>query len=169
MSAGRMASWVFLTTLGGLAAGCSSDRMAGESAAVGPPEPDRLWQHLQVQNYRESWALWPGKGEKYKGTEPHGALLTTYLNPPAERAVAEKPGEMPAGAVIVKENYKPDGTLAAITTMQKVAGFNPGHGDWYFTKFDPRGRVQKQGKVDSCIACHSKVSANDYIYTGPVR
>lgn len=40
---------------------------------------------------------------------------------------------MAAESIVVKENYKPDKTLAAITVMHKVAGFDPAGGDWLFT------------------------------------
>ncbi len=39
-----------------------------------------IWVHLQESDYRNTWTLWPGKGELYTGREPHGMLLTTYLN-----------------------------------------------------------------------------------------
>ena len=77
---------------------------------------------------------------------------------------------MPNGAIIVKENYMPDGQLAAITTMYKVDGFNPEANDWHWVKFLPDGSVDMdgmaQGKVPMCIGCHSGRADNDYIYTG---
>jgi hypothetical protein len=36
---------------------------------------------------------------------------------------------LPAPAIVVKENYKSDKKLAAITVMYKVLGFNPEAGD----------------------------------------
>ena len=78
----------------------------------GPELPDTnaaaLWTFLQEVNYQDEWELWPGKGELYEGGEPHGALFTTYLNSIAFKALTEKAGSMPNGAIIVKENYTPD-------------------------------------------------------------
>jgi hypothetical protein len=79
-----------------------------------------VWSHLEAADYSANWELWPGKGELYTGQEPHGALLTTYLNPVAYAALTGMAGSMPAGAIIVKENYMPDSTLAAITVMYKL-------------------------------------------------
>jgi hypothetical protein len=132
-----------------------------------------LWAHLQQAKYRENWALWPGKGRLYKGQEPHGMLLTTYLNPAAKRALDGGATRMPAGAIIVKENYMPDRTLAAVTVMYKVRGYNAEHNDWFFTKHLPSGELDKmpngmamQGRLPGCQECHGGVKANDYIFTG---
>ena len=80
---------------------------------------------------------------------------------------------MPAGAVVVKENYMPDSTLAAVTVMYKAAGYNPEHNDWFFTKHLPSGELDQtptgmamEGRLAGCQNCHGSVSANDYIFTG---
>lgn len=129
-----------------------------------------LWAYLQGSDYRSNWPLWPGKSEKYEGTEPHGMLLTTYVNDLGHDAITSAAGAMPASAIIVKENYMPDGTLAAITTMYKVEGYNPEVGDWHWVKFLPDGSVDAdgmaQGKVEMCIGCHGAKADNDYVFTG---
>ena len=56
--------------------------------------------YLEEMDYQQSWELWPGKGEKYEGGEPHGMLLTTYLNPAAYDALDGKDGVMPNGAIL---------------------------------------------------------------------
>jgi hypothetical protein len=56
--------------------------------------------NLEEMDYQQSWELWPGKGEKYEGGEPHGMLLTTYLNPAAYDALDGKDGVMPNGAIL---------------------------------------------------------------------
>jgi hypothetical protein len=128
-----------------------------------------MLQYLTDQDYRESWELWPGKGELYEGTEPHGMLLTTYLNQEALEALNNKVGSMPDGAIIVKENYMPDGTYDAMTVMYKAPGYNPEHNDWFFTKIGADGAVQEEGRVEGCQACHSARRDNDYIYTGELE
>jgi hypothetical protein len=144
------------------------------------PAPDTtgnsIWSFLQASNYRDTWSLWPGKGKFYEGTRPHGALLTTYLNPLALGAVNTRVGTMPDGATIVKENYKPDSTLASITVMRKFAGYDPDHSDWFFSKFLPSGELDKspdgmalEGRVPTCQSCHGERKDNDYLYTGPIK
>ncbi len=143
--------------------------VSAQAQATQMPKADAqaLWNHLQQQDYRKQFRLFPGKDKLYQGTEPHGALLTTYVNRTAYEALTGGAGEFPAGAIVVKENYTPDKTLAAITVMYKVSGYNPDHGDWFWLKRGADGAVEASGKVDGCIACHQK-STRDYIMT-PVK
>lgn len=128
-----------------------------------------LWAYLTGVKYQETFALWPGKGKLYKGREPHGALLTTYVNEKALGAIEGKKGVMPPGAIVVKENYKPDKKLAAITVMFKVDKYNPEANDWFWVKYEPDGKIQKEGKVGGCIGCHGQVKGNDYFFTGKLK
>ncbi len=75
---------------------------------------------------------------------------------------------MPAGAIVVKENYMMDSTLAAVTVMYKSPGFNPEHNDWYFIKRLADGTVEVQGRGMGCQNCHGGVKANDYLFTSPI-
>jgi hypothetical protein len=113
--------------------------------------------------------MWPGTSAYYKGNEPHGALLTTYVNAAALDAINGKRGTLPDGAMVIKENYMPGKNLAAITVMYKVAGYNPESGDWYWVKFAPSGAVEAEGKEPMCIACHSAKNDNDYLYTRSIH
>ena len=137
----------------------------------GTDDAAELWAFLGSVDYR-SWSLWPGQGERYPGGEPHGSTLTTYVNRVASAALEEGAVEMPPGAIIVKENYLPDGQLGAVTTMYKVRGFNPEAGDWHWVKFLPDGSVDNegraQGKVPGCIGCHTGKADNDYLFTSPL-
>ncbi len=134
-----------------------------------------VWAQLQSEDYQTNWSLWPGRGELYEGQEPHGMLLTTYLNDAALAAVEDSMGTMPAGSFVVKENYTPDKTLAAVTVMYKVAGYNPDHNDWFFTKHLADGTLDKmpngmamEGKLPGCQGCHSAKRDNDYLFTGTI-
>lgn len=131
-----------------------------------------VWSYLQEVEYRSNWSLWPDKGELYSGQEPHGMLLTSYLNDTALTALTTGAGSMPEGAILVKENYMPDSTLAAVTVMYKVKSFNPEHNDWFFSKHLRDGSVDKapngmvlQGRVPGCQSCHGAQKANDYVFT----
>lgn len=167
-----------------LVTGCqrSADERPAETAPAAAPMaelPDTtgaaVWAYLQKAAYRDNWTLWPDRGELYKGQEPHGMLLTSYLNDAALQALTSRAGTMPDGAIIIKENYMPDSTLAAVTVMYKVAGYNPDHNDWYFTKHLPDGTLDKapngmslEGRLPGCQACHSAKKDNDYIYTSAI-
>lgn len=148
-----------------------SETQATQQAAAGPDTTAAaVWAHMQDANYQQAWATWPKKGKLYKGTEPHGALLTTYLNPLALDALTNKASKMPVGAIIVKENYMPDSILAATTIMYKAsAGYNPEHNDWFWVKRLTDGTVEVEGRGQMCQSCHGARKANDYIYTGSLK
>ena len=100
-------------------------------------------------------------------------LLTTYLNDVALQALSSGASSMAQGAIIVKENYMPDGTLAAVTTMFKVQGYNPDVNDWFFTKHLAGGELDQtpdgmalEGRLPGCTNCHRAQQENDYLYTG---
>ena len=85
-------------------------------------------------------------------------LLTTYVNKTAYSGLKSGAKELPKGSILIKENYKPDKTLAAITVMDKTGD---GKDDWYWVKYMPDGSVAKKGdmslagKPGGCIGCHA--------------
>jgi len=113
--------------------------------------------------------MWPGKTALYPGTLPHGALLTTYVNDVAYKAIRAKKGKLPNGSIVVKENYMPDKSLAALTVMYKVKGYNSEANDWFWAKYMPDGKIEAEGKVDMCIGCHGMKKWNDYVLTAPLK
>lgn len=155
----------------------TAETAAGEAAAEPMAEvqeaqlPDTtleaVWAYLQAQDYRSSWNLWPGKAELYSGGEPHGMLLTTYVNGPAGEALRTGAGTMPVGAIIVKENFRPDSVHVATTVMYKTESFNPDHNNWWFLKRNADGSVDAAGRGAGCESCHSAGlgAENDYILT----
>jgi hypothetical protein len=126
-----------------------------------------LRHHITAHANYKDWEMWPGKGEMYKGTEPHGALLTVYVNDRALKSLKEMKG-MANNAIIVKENYAPDKKLMAITVMYRVEGYSPEEGDWFWAKYGADLDILAEGKVKDCITCHSTAKDNDYIFTGKV-
>ncbi|MGQ0648365.1 MAG: cytochrome P460 family protein [Gemmatimonadaceae bacterium] len=149
---------------------------AADTAAVASPDTaaaamarvdttgEALWARLQRENYR-NWPLWPGKGKLYRGQEPHGALLTTYVNTLAQDALTNGAARMSPGAIFVKENYGPDSTLMAITVMEKVQGYDAQHQDWFWAKYQPGGKVEAAGRVDMCYQCHQGAADHDGLWT----
>ena len=158
-------SWILLTVL--------AAAFVGVVACGGSDEPDlpdttaaSVVAYLDEVDYQASWETWPGLPEKYQGTEPHGFLLTTYLNSAALAVVKDGSSSMPDGAILVKENYTPEGVLAATTVMYKKAGYNPDHNDWFWAKVLADGTVEKEGQVEGCQTCHGGAKDNDYVMTG---
>jgi len=127
-----------------------------------------LYKYILTSDPYAKWKLWPEKGKLYKGTEPHGSLLTTYVNETAFRSARGKTA-MTDGAIIVKENYTADRKFIALTVMYKIKGYNPAKGDWFWARYTPEGKVEASGKVDACISCHEKRKNHDYIFSGPLN
>lgn len=121
---------------------------AGQPSNLPDTTEAALWSYLQQARYQQNWRMWPGKNRLYKGTEPHGMLLTTYVNDLGYDALTNGAASLPPGAIVVKENYMPDSTLAAVTTMYKLEGYNPHHQDWFFAKHDPQGKAEVSGRAE---------------------
>lgn len=115
---------------------------------------EAVWSYLQQVDYQD-WPMWPGQGELYEGTEPHGMLLTTYLNGTAHTALTQGSGPLPNGSIVVKENYMPDSTLAAVTVMYSSPGYDAEHNDYFWAKYQADGSVEAAGRVESCQSCHT--------------
>lgn len=140
---------------------------------------DKIWNTMESEDYQKSWKMWPKKEAFYKGREPHGALLTTYVNDPAYKAIVNKEKQMPDGAIIIKENYTPNKELTSIMVMNKRENYGSEVNDWYWVQYEPNGEVMTMekedetvtlaGKVEDCIDCHGKKINNDYLYTSSLR
>lgn len=143
---------------------------AGMTPTPALPEANgrSIWDYLTLQNFRQNFKLWPGQGQQYEGVDPHGMLLTTYVNQVAFNAIGGRMGTMPAGSLIVKENYMPDRTLAATTLMYKVSGFDSENGDWFYSTRRPDGTIANEGRVAGCSGCHKLAAGNDYLYIGSI-
>jgi len=162
---GVKAAVVFITMFTLVA--CGSSDSDPDSDPDPEPTGEALWDHLQQENYRTTWALWPGTEELQEGSEPHGMLQTIYLNNIAFDAVTDGEIPLPDGAIVVKENYMPDGTFAAATSMYKVDGYNPDFNDWFWLQNEPNGNILAEGILDMCQACHAQASDHDnlFLYT----
>ncbi len=126
-------------------------------------------EYITVASPYAEWQTWPDRGKVYKARASygHGMFVTTYVNRIALQSIREKKG-MADGSIIVVENYRADKTLAGLTTMYKVDGYNPSAGNWYWIEATPTGRVVSFGKTQSCINCHGAQAGNDYIWSGEV-
>jgi len=132
-----------------------------------PADPEEVWSYITESNPYLGWGFWPGYPEIYPGKSPHGKYLKIYANSLALKAAREGK-TMPDGAIIVKENYGDDKkTLMAVTPMYKVKGYNTEAGDWFWAKYEPKGKALKSGKVKGCIDCHRVQEAKGWLFTEP--
>ena len=164
-------SLIFLFSLN-LLSGCqqSAEKTAGTTAGYGnkvAPSGEDLRKLIYEQTPYQKWALWPGKGKLYKGTEPHGVYISVYVNDTALESINNAKG-MADNSIVLKENYTADKELASVTVMQKIKGYNPEGGDWFWVRFSPDSKVTDEGKVIMCLGCHTGAKVNDYIYLGKV-
>jgi hypothetical protein len=133
---------------------------AAEPASPAPPpfegaaptgEAIAAW--LNGAQYRETWELLPGTSPLHEGTEGHGALLTTYVDPVAMEALERAALSMPPGAAFVVEDYLADSTLSSISVMVRVDDPDPESAGWRFSRFGPAGEIEA-GPMDACSSCH---------------
>jgi len=97
-------------------------------------------------------------------------MLRTFVNNIAYDAIRTKAASYPEGAIIVKENYSPDGQkLDAITGMKKIKDYDPEHGDWFWAKYGPDGKVLAAGKLAGCTACHADAEEQDWVFSAKVK
>jgi hypothetical protein len=160
---------VFFVLCFGIAAYAIHEIIPSETQIVMPgPNAEKLNEYIVRYDPYKAWELWPKKGKLYKGTEPHGSLLTTFINNASHFSIKKKKG-MEDGSIIAKENYTADKKFVALTVMYKIKGYNPAAGDWFWAKYNPDGTVAAAGRVKGCIDCHSAKKDNDYIFTGEVK
>lgn len=122
---------------------------------------------VKYDPYR-AWQLWPDRGTLYRGNEPHGALLTTFVNKEAYYAIKNKTA-MGDGAIIVQENYSADKKFLNLAVMYKLKGYNPAGGGWFWAQYTPDGKIVASGRPGSCVDCHGKRKDHDFIWGGPMK
>lgn len=137
----------------------------GQRFPVAGADADKLYEFITMAKpkYHE-WSHFPGTGDLYPAKNPHGPLVSMYMNKTAQDSMKDEKG-MADGSIIVMENYASDKKLENCTVMYKIKGYNAEAGDWFWAKYAaPDGYVVASGKVQSCIGCHSEKKANDFLF-----
>ncbi len=132
------------------------------------PDAEKLNAYMVKYKPYTSWHTIPGRGRLYRGSKPHGALLTTFVNEAAYSSIMKKTG-MDDGSIIAQESYTADKKFDSLYVMYKIKGYNPSAGDWFWVKYNPDGQALVSGKVETCINCHATHQKNNYIFTRPVK
>ena len=169
---------VVLTLVALLAHGGSREQASGQPPFGGQADiafAKDLWRAME--DYRD----WKMQSDIYPGTSPHGAFLRVSYN---LVHVDGKPYHL-----IVKENFggqdatrrkvvaNPDDYRGPVTIMlQREAGYDPAHGDWFWVKYEPDGDIAEndkgralagrvaKGAQKGCIACHGNAAGGDYVF-----
>ena len=77
---------------------------------------------------------------------------------------------LPAGSVVVAEQHTDPscGSLNGYLLMAKEKpGYDSTAGDWHWQKLDVNGRIEQDGKLQTCSSCHAKCAASDYLCSPP--
>ena len=156
------------------AAGCSGGgtdqgETSGETAGKSAPAVVNYENLADSMEDIKGYSEWTLVDENVQSPSHNGAIKDIYANDIAAAAIESGTLPMPAGSIIVKENYKNNdgqkGDLAALTTMVKMPeGYDPEHGNWGYFKTAPDFTVNAEGKVSSCIECHLDAKDTDYLF-----
>ncbi len=132
---------------------------------------EQFWASL-IQSQYHNWAPLAGQTEDFYRTpkSPHGKKSKLFVN----RIASSKRTELPPGSVLISENYDQTGTLASVTVMNRIKGYAPRSGDWYWTEYQPDSQGNGQdrrtsGHLSSCIECHQAAGGGDYVYANDRR
>jgi hypothetical protein len=125
-----------------------------------------IWRRISQDKPYTEYDFWPDVEGIMEGNAPHGAFIQTFVN---EKALRPTETGYPYGSLIIKENYMPDTTLAKLTIMYKVKGYDPQSGDWFWAVYRPDGTVEGEGKIQSCIGCHSVRADQDHVFLHSYR
>jgi hypothetical protein len=85
------------------------------------------------------------------------------------KALRNRTGRLPDGAILIKENYNRQKKLLSTTVMYRLEGYNPAAGDWFWLKISPNRLILEEGRVKECIECHRAVQNNDWIFSDSVE
>ncbi len=90
--------------------------------------------------------------------------MQLFANAAGKNAWQNHAQAMTAGALFAAAHTE-DGRAGPLLVMQKrAAGYDSGHGDWYYAVADSAARrVLRQGRLADCAACHS-MSPTDYVF-----
>ncbi len=131
--------------------------------SLGTPEDQQeagsLWDRMTGY---QKWGHFEGHEKMQPGKSPHGKFVRTFLN----SVGAESPAAPGYGSIIVKENYSSNdpASLGALTVMQRIEGYDPENGDWFWARYDVKGELTHSGKVAMCADCHFDADGDDFIF-----
>jgi len=118
----------------------------------------------------EDWRNWyKTTPEPYFSSQHANDWVTIYFDELARSSDFSTTGEFAVCAKIGKVHFKSKRGLVTryLMLMTKMpAGFDPGHGDWWYGYYDisvGAGPIE-QGVVDGCIACHEQAASLDYVF-----
>ncbi len=141
-----------------LALGCGDkeDDTGGTDGLTDDEIAADLWNDIDGYS---SWSQFEGFEGVQVSEAVHGSYVQVWFNDVAVDHYTSGSGDMPDGAIVVKEGYSDEGeTVTSITVMQKDAT-QPNSG-WFWANFSEAGDINLAGDQSGCYDCHS--SGQDY-------
>lgn len=106
---------------------------------------------------------------------PHAhTAVSIFMNDLAANTFGRPDAVYPVGSIIVKEKKSlatrvtkgPDVSNGGVGGMiKREPGYDPSHGDWEYFYFEKPDKIE-QGKIESCVQCHSGAAPRDYVFGG---
>ncbi len=156
-----MKKLLILCCLSAVVVACGSDEDPTDAERA-----ELLWNDISDH---ESWGQYAGATGVVESATPHADMADIRVNATG----LSNEGEPAYGTIIVKRNLLEDGTtLDALTVMQRIEGYNPTAGDWFWVKYDNSGTgtvamtgegVMLAGTPGGCIGCHGGADPDDYV------
>ena len=116
----------------------------------------------------EWYGIWACRLPSVQEHTPHGMhWIDVFVTPGGTNAMMTGTGTYPEGTVILKQKYSDEkATKTEFFTgmLKREQGFNPDAGDWEFFMLDaPGNMVTARGRIESCVECHQKYAATDFV------
>ena len=140
-----------------------------------PYQPLRRMLEQPVEIDPILWALcrspFPEEEAAFRKADagPHSKTMGMYyMNDSAAQVYRDKGATYPVGAVIVKEKLHSmhadeSKTQGLAGMVKRAAGYDPEHGNWEYFFVDDVSPLRR-GPIPSCVSCHTKVAAKDYVF-----
>lgn len=140
-----------------LAIACSPGAVPQENGQAAADPLVELWRD-ELRDFR-TWQIVPGTTALMEGRGWHTELATIRANARALEAVNAGAGEMPEGAIFIKENFDAAEVLRNIVVARKSDGY------WTWVQYAPEGEVEISGdSTGKCIECHA-MAPNDMVFS----
>lgn len=124
-----------------------------------------------AEDVADYWSWERANAQKSVEETAHPVAKDIYFNEAAAPSMHEGTFPHAEGSIFVKESLDPMTLqVSVITTMRKVAGFNPDGGDWQYGRFERQegsGFVGGWMNVESaamCMGCHVDAADKDYTF-----
>ncbi len=125
-----------------------------------PPQPDLTPSH--DPHYPVGYSSWTQSNSETLVREDEGLAREIFAN---------VIGDLQAGSVIVKEQYRyadgHKGELFELAVMRRTGSSE--HNGWAFEAYDPATKRKKTTHEDACIGCHIIRAGDDYLFATKSR